>query len=174
MKLIVGLGNPGEKFKKTRHNAGAFIVEYWLKNRNLRNLIFKKKLKAKISLGPNLMVAIPQVYMNESGRIVYEIMKEFKIKPANLLIIHDDADLIIGNYKLQLNRGAAGHRGVQSVIDSLKTKNFWRLRIGIRPVSDERQKAEIFVLKNFSIAERNILKNLLPTLIEEIKKWIQS
>ena len=174
MKLIIGLGNPGEKFKKTRHNAGAFIVEGWLKNQNFNNLILKKKLEAKISLNPDLAAAIPEVYMNESGRAIRKIMKEFKIKPADLLIIHDDADLTTGNYKLQLNRGAAGHRGIQSVIDLLKTKNFWRLRIGVRPAINKlRQKAEIFILKKFAPSEFETLKKTLPDFEAKINEWLK-
>ncbi len=93
--------------------------------------------------------------MNESGKAVKEAMKYFKIKPEEILIVHDDSDIELGKYKISFGRGSAGHNGVQSIINNLKTKNFWRLRIGVRPTTNNRRpttqiKAGDFVLKKIS------------------------
>lgn len=173
MKLIVGLGNPGIKFKNTRHNAGIWITEDWCASRQLTSFSLKKKLEAKILKTPQLIVALSQTFMNESGRTVQKIMKEFKITPKNLLLVHDDSDLMIGTYKLQYNRGPAGHNGVTSVIQAINSQEFFRLRIGIRPlIPDRRPKAESFVLKKFNSSEIAKLKSLLPEIDKSIKEWL--
>jgi len=173
MKLIVGLGNPGIKFKNTRHNAGIWITEGWCASRQLTDFTLKKKLKAKISKTPQLIVALSQTFMNESGQAVQKIMKEFKIIPPNLLLVHDDSDLMIGTYKLQYNRGPAGHNGVTSVIQAINGQKFSRLRIGIRPlIPDHRPKAGSFVLKKFNSSEIAKLKSLLPEIDKSIKEWL--
>ena len=125
IKLIIGIGNPGKKYERTRHNAGFLFIDEL------------ERLKIKITLAKS------QSFMNESGRAVVDLIKFYhptgdlpkgdKIKPENILIVHDDIDILWGNYKFSFGRSSAGHKGVESIIKSLKTKNFWRLRIGIQP-----------------------------------------
>lgn len=173
MKLIIGLGNPGIKFKNTRHNAGIRIMENWCASRQLTGFSLKKKLEVKILKAPQLIVALSQTFMNESGRAVQKTMKEFKITPKNLLLVHDDSDLMVGTYKLQYDRGPAGHNGVTSVIQTIKSQEFSRLRIGIRPlIPDHRPKAESFVLKKFNSSEIAKLNSLLPEIDRSIKEWL--
>ena len=153
VKLVVGLGNPGQDYKDTYHNAGFSFVDYLEKNRQIFNFQFSifKILKS-------------DTYMNESGRFVKRAMKKFGAKPEELLVAHDDSDIEIGSYKFSYGRNSAGHKGVESIIGKLGTKNFWRLRIGIRPISrmghtatglvsrnkPRRVKASEFVLKKIS------------------------
>ena len=173
MKLIAGLGNPGSKYKNTRHNAGAIILENWFKNQNFNNIELNKKIGAKISKNENLTIAFPQTFMNESGISIRKIAKQFNIKPNSILILHDDSDLFVGEYKMHYKRGSAGHKGVESIIDHLKTEDFWRLRIGIRPkTAGARQKAEDFVLKKFGLNELKIITNLVEEVSESIQKWL--
>src|SRR3989344_4538649 len=112
IKLIVGLGNPGKEYEYTRHNAGFLFIDILGNN-------FKNK---------KIILAKTQAFMNESGRAVANLMKSRKIKPENLLVIHDDIDILWGDFKFSFGRSSAGHKGVESVIKTLKTRNFWRLR----------------------------------------------
>ncbi len=120
VKLIIGLGNPGKEYEKTYHNVGILFTDY-----------FKK---CQVS-GVKYQVLKSDVFMNQSGNFVKKTLKKYRIKPEELLIVHDDSDIELGKYKISFGRGSAGHNGVQSIIDSLGTKNFWRLRIGIGKVS---------------------------------------
>ncbi len=132
--MIVGLGNPGKEYEKTRHNAGIILLN---QISNIKNQNDKSKFKnadyfeyLKIN---NILFIKFKKYMNESGVAVKAALKYFKVKPEEILIVHDDSDIEAGKYKISFNRGAAGHRGVESIIKSLKTKKFWRFRIGVRP-----------------------------------------
>lgn len=154
MVLIVGLGNPGEKYEKTRHNIGARIVGE-LKPLNLEGVI----------------LAEPTTFMNESGRAVKSLTTKYKTLTTNLWVIHDDIDLPLGKIKIVKNRGSAGHKGVQSIIDTLGTKDFIRFRIGIKPTTYNSQltTADKFVLKNFTKDEEKILKDAASKIIEAIQ-----
>src|SRR3989344_9267724 len=135
-KLIIGLGNPEKKYRNTYHNIGRIFIKY-LKDQNLYSL-------------PYTLLA-SNTYMNESGRFVAKMLKKYNVEIEELLIVHDDSDLQLGAYKLQSSHGAAGHHGIESIQAALKTNNFWRLRIGIRPSNETvRQKAEEFVLKKIT------------------------
>ncbi|WP_367178545.1 aminoacyl-tRNA hydrolase [uncultured Anoxybacillus sp.] len=171
MKLVVGLGNPGLKFRFTRHNIGALMVEKWAKNSGLNRFVSKNKLAAMASENKKVVLVRPQVFMNESGRTVKKSLKYFKIRPTDLLVVHDDSDLIIGQSKMQLNRGSAGHKGIESIVENLGAKNFWRLRIGVRPANEKiRQKSLSFILKNFSRRERRILEKIQPQIFSKIER----
>lgn len=166
VKLIIGLGNPGKDYEKTYHNAGFLFIDYLIKNQPIPNFQFliSKLLKSG-------------VYMNQSGEFVAKIIKK-KTKPEEILIVHDDSDIEIGNYKISFGRGSAGHNGVESIIKSLKTKNFWRLRIGIRSLEKAsngkrqttRKKASEFVLKKINNKDLEILKNVFKEISGKIIK----
>ena len=150
MILIVGLGNPGKKYEKTRHNVGFMVIDE-LKKKELSNKV--KLLK-------------PEIFMNSSGTAVSNLMSFYKIKPKNLLIIHDDIDLPIGKIRIVKNRGSAGHKGVQSIIKKLGTKDFHRIRIGICPTKSKPKNIERFVLEKFIKSEEKILKNSLKDILK--------
>lgn len=152
-KLIIGLGNPDAQYKNTYHNVGHLFIDY-LENSN-----------------PPAGGLKTDVYMNESGKFVAKAMKKTNAKAEELLIAQDDSDLTIGSYKLSFDRNSAGHKGIQSIMDRLRTKKFWRLRIGIRPKqvkSAVRKKAEEFVLKNIPPANKKILEGVFEKSAAEI------
>lgn len=153
-RLIIGLGNPGEKYRLTYHNVGFLFIDYLKQKDEDKNFIL---LKSK-------------VFMNKSGQAVLKAMRYFQVKPEEILVVHDDSDIELGKSKLSLGRGSAGHKGVQSIIDELKTKNFWRLRIGIgkaglpAEVRLRRTKAGEIVLKKITPADKLILEEVFNEL----------
>lgn len=146
MKLIIGLGNPGTKYEKTRHNIGFMVLDVLIKNEQFDS----KKVK----------LIKPQTFMNNSGQEVKKITDYYKIPAKNIIIIHDDIDLPLGEIKIQQNRSSAGHKGVQSIIDSLGTKDFTRMRIGIRP-EELIQETEKFVIQKFTQEEQDIINETI-------------
>lgn len=163
MKIVVGLGNPGKKYERTRHNAGAWMLSLWQKEKE-ENF-------------PTVLSLFPKTFMNLSGEEVKKIMKLRKISPKNLLVIHDDMDLSLGKIKVSFGSRSAGHNGVQSVIDELRTKDFYRLRVGINPLDKKdqtfrREDPSKFVLQKFTPDECTILANNKKIFFEKIEKFI--
>lgn len=156
IKLVVGLGNPGEEYMNTYHNLGHLFVDYL-------------KSDPKLRVYPNLQKT--NVYMNESGRYIKAALKKYGLRPEEILVVHDDSDILLGNFKLSFGRGSAGHEGVESIIKSLKTNTFYRLRMGIRPppkadlpAKAQRAKAGQLVLKKISPTDRRKLDKLFRTV----------
>ena len=170
MLLIVGLGNPDSKYQNTRHNIGFMILD-----RVRQKLLPVKKskwqeikeLKSLVVKGENFVLAKPQVAMNVNGLAVNRLISNFKLQASSLLVVHDDLDLPLGEIKIVKKRGAAGHRGVESVIKNLGDDDFWRLRVGIgRPLTrvgmglgfrhegDSSKEVVSYVLSTFSRYER--------------------
>ena len=174
MKLIIGLGNPDEKYRRTRHNLGWRIIDQLVLKYKIGALAEEKKFKAALVIGvynnEKTILAKPLTYMNNSGQSVKAISSYYKIPPADILVIHDDIDLVLGDMRLQKNRGAAGHKGVQSIIDHLKTKDFSRLRIGILPQDKESINTEKYVLENFTDAEEEIVSSIIKKAAVEISE----
>ncbi len=142
-RLIIGLGNPGKRYENTYHNVGFLALDYLAENPELAGLKFLKS----------------DVYMNQSGDFVRKAVKKFKIKPAELMIIHDDIDIELGKYKISFARNSAGHHGIDSIINSLGTKNFWRFRIGIGKIrKSTKTKAVNLVLKKIAKSDWEIFK----------------
>lgn len=164
MILIIGLGNPGKQYEKTRHNVGFRIINNLqiCKFANFGKWKIDRQFQAEISEGKiddkKVILAKPQTFMNKSGQAVSAIAKFYKIKPENIWVIHDDLDLPLGKIKIQKSRNAAGHKGVQSIIDNLKTKNFVRFRLGLGAPS--RLSAEKFVLNRFPFSEQKKIKEM--------------
>ena len=159
MILIVGLGNPGKKYEKTRHNIGFLIIDA------LKNSLDSARDK-------EIVLFKPETFMNQSGKAVKILTTKYKIQTTNLWIVHDDSDLPLGTIKISQDTSSAGHKGIQSIIDQLKTQNFTRIRIGIRPTiwPGPRKKAKEFVLKKFAKEEKEIVKKVIEKVIEIIKK----
>lgn len=143
MKLIVGLGNPGDKYESTRHNVGFLVLEHFLKDMepvNKSNFTRDEKLKSEIYMfdyqpksGPleKIILAKPLTYMNNSGMAVSLIARYYKVKPIDIWIVHDELDLPLGFTKIRFGGGTAGHHGLDSILASLGTDKFWRFRMGI-------------------------------------------
>ena len=184
IKLIIGLGNPGPEYENTYHNAGKLMVDYLLKKRvsggKSQNTGFRKKTSGNFEscTAGGLTLVKPTNYMNENGKAVKATLRSFGAKADSILVAHDDGDIEIGGYKVSFGRGSAGHRGAQSVIENLGTKNFWRLRIGIRPSprksalsprkSALRLKAEEFVLKKITDADGKLMCSAFEKAYKEI------
>ncbi|MDP2944497.1 MAG: aminoacyl-tRNA hydrolase [bacterium] len=182
MKIIVGLGNPGEQYKNARHNTGRLILDNLLGDVNWSE---NKKFNALTYKDGDFLFVKPLTFMNESGVSVRKILDYYGLLPKNfgfikkkdvdlqniLTVIHDDLDLNFGDYKIATDSGSAGHRGVQSIIDYLKTKKFTRLRCGIKnDLLRTHVPPDKFVLDNFSGEEKAKLKELSSQLnIKDIK-----
>ena len=139
IKLFVGLGNPGENYKKTRHNAGFWWIDFIAKN---HRLTLKKSSKfigsfAKYDKESDYYFLKPNTFMNDRGLSILALSKYYKIEPEEILVVHDELDIEPGNIKLKLGGGHGGHNGLKSIISSLQSNNFWRLRIGIGHPGDK-------------------------------------
>ena len=164
MKLIVGLGNPGREYEGTRHNTGFMFLDNYLKYKGIDG--FHKKfngmyLKTKIN-GEDAIFLKPQSYMNLSGTVVLEFVNYFKIDTSDILVISDDLDLNIGNYKLKAEGSSGGHNGLKNIEQNISTKNYKRLKIGIS--NDKKVDTINYVLGKFSKEEKEILNNLGDTV----------
>src|SRR6185295_18122964 len=159
IELIVGLGNPGEKYALTRHNAGYWWVDAIAE---AKRAAWKKETRfsgwtTKVEEGGCEFVLLkPSTYMNESGRSVSSIMRFFKIEPDALLVIHDELDLLPGVVKLKKGGGTGGHNGLTDIVDALGTKEFWRLRVGIGHPGDKDLVAD-YVLDKARRAEQDAI-----------------
>lgn len=161
MKLIVGLGNPGQKYSNTRHNAG-FIVVDELHDQNLpKDIIVRKSDKQ----------------MNESGACINVLLHEYKVDPSDLYVIHDDLDIPLGSFKIQFGKGPKKHNGVLDVEDKLGTSDFWRVRVGIenrlRETPDGTKQCfagtgKEYVLQDFSDEERKILDETIKKICKKL------
>jgi len=154
--LVVGLGNPGPQYAKTRHNIG-FIVVDLLAARLGAPFKVHKRSGAEIVSGRlgnrSVVVAKPRTFMNESGRHIGPLAKFYSVSPADVIVIHDDLDIDFGKIRLKLGGGEGGHNGLRSIANALGTKDFQRVRIGIgRPPG--RKDPAAFVLEQFTAAER--------------------
>ncbi len=131
--LIVGLGNPGDRYRGTRHNVGAAVVELLAERAGERLRPSKSscmETPARIS-GKRVLLAVPTTFMNESGRAVSALLRRFPVDPAQLVIVHDELDLEEGRLKIKLGGGLAGHNGLRSIVEHISTPDFARVRIGI-------------------------------------------
>lgn len=163
--LVVGLGNPGENYARTRHNLG-FMVADLLAARLGAKFKAHKRSGAEVSTGRlagrSVVLAKPRCYMNESGRQVGPLAKFYSVPPADIIVLHDELDLDFGRIRLKVGGGEGGHNGVRSVAAALGTKDFQRVRIGIgRPPG--RKDPAAFVLEPFNAAERAEV----PTICEQ-------
>ena len=175
MKLIVGLGNPGYLYARHRHNIGFMCVGHLGK---LYKIGFdRKQASARSGMGAiarnNVILARPQTYMNASGESVSALMKKLNVTPADLTVIHDDLDLPVGKIRLRLGGGSGGHKGIESIIQRLGTRDFNRVRVGIgRPQADSesvKEEAVIsYVLSDFTPEEKEIIDKAIPQACEAV------
>jgi len=177
MKLLIGLGNPGEKYKNTRHNIGREIVACLAVEFNFPGLAFKKSLAARIS-SKNLyneknIIACPETFMNLSGQAAAKLKKFYKIQTEDIWIIYDDLSLPLGSLRVRLAGSSGGHNGVQSVIDYLKTDQVAKFRIGIKPNRTIKINTADFVLKKFARAEQSIIKKTIAKCLKAIDYALQ-
>lgn len=175
MRVIVGLGNPGPAYGKTRHNVGFCIVEALAAEAHANFRRHGLCLRAGASLaGQELILAKPQTFMNHSGQAVAELLSEVGLDDADLrdlILIHDDLDLDLGRVRLKARGGAGGHNGVLSIIDALGTDRFARLKIGIgRPPSGA--DAADYVLSPVASGDRAVLNETMQHALDAVRCWI--
>jgi PTH1 family peptidyl-tRNA hydrolase len=155
MKLIIGLGNPGKKYNHTRHNIG-----FWVLDNYLGNVSWQEKFSAlyyeNIINNEKIIYLKPQTFMNNSGLAVREVCNYFNIKPEEILVIHDDLDMEFGKIKIKMSSSSGGHNGIKSIIENIKSEDFYHFKMGIN--SNKEMDAKDFVLKKFSLKEQLILK----------------
>jgi len=172
MYIIVGLGNPGEKFTNTRHNVGFMALDAFKGKNNFPDFEMSKKYGATISEGTlseeKVLLARPQTFMNESGKAVKALTKN---QPeATIIVIHDDIDLPIGKIKIVEERGSAGHKGVESIIENIGNDGLIRFRVGIG--SPEKVDAMNVVLKKFSPDEQKTINEVLQKTVTALELFI--
>jgi PTH1 family peptidyl-tRNA hydrolase len=148
IKLFVGLGNPGEKYTETRHNAGFWWIDEVAAQTNSKMALDSKffGVTGKLNAKADTWLLKPTTFMNASGKSVAALANYYKISPAEILVIHDELDLPAGSSKLKIGGGHGGHNGLKDIEAALGTKDFWRLRIGIGHPGD-RNEVINFVLK---------------------------
>lgn len=163
MRLIVGLGNPGKQYENTRHNLGFRILDLLASGEQWQDKYDSKFIKFE-----DIILAKPQTFMNKSGEAVKELLKYYPA--AELVVIHDDLDIPLGSLKIQKGSSAAGHHGVESIIQELGSKDFIRIRLGIfnpdsrfpaRPAGGQIPDSNSYVLQKFTDEEEKILKQAL-------------
>lgn len=178
--LIVGLGNPGTEYEDTKHNVGFLVIDALYRNFDT-SAMFKEKwngLSGSISYsGEKLHFLKPQTYMNRSGQSVAKHYSFYKIVPEKLIVVHDDLDMAPGRVKLVKGGGAGGHNGIKSIVSSIGTNDFYRLKIGIgRPGQGDIHRdfpVEKYVLSNLSTEERSILQERYAPIINGMKHLIR-
>lgn len=169
MKLIVGLGNPGIKYKKTRHNIGWRIIEELAHQIEAEQWKMEMRFNAfktqNIINQEKIILIKPQTFMNSSGLSVKSIIDYYKIPIESILIIHDEIDLPLEEIKIQKKRGSAGHKGVESIIEHLGTNSFNRMRVGIKSDKQKTMETEKFVLQNFTSKEEEIIQGVIKKAV---------
>jgi PTH1 family peptidyl-tRNA hydrolase len=178
MKLIIGLGNPGEKYQNSRHNLGFMVVDElarkmlslaktkWVENKKFNSLI--------INYQSSIILVKPQTMMNASGFAVAKMANFYKVKPKDIWVIHDDVDLPLGKIKIRLGGAAAGHHGVESIIQQLGTDKFVRFRLGIgHPGRGNDKLVERYVLRGFASHETSEVRQMDKKAIQALKKALE-
>ncbi len=169
MNLIIGLGNPGKAYANNRHNLGFRCLNYLAKVQGVS--LNQRQCQAQFGIGEvagkEIVLAKPRTFMNLSGRSVSLLMQRFRTTPSNVLVIHDDLDLPLGKIRLQQRGGSGGHKGIESIIAQLGSRDFPRFRVGIgRPQEDE--DAAAYVLSDFSPEERVVIDDAIARVTEAI------
>ena len=172
MKIIAGLGNPGQKYDKTKHNTGFMTMDHYLDEKDLS--LNKDKFeghwtKQKIN-GEDVILLEPQTYMNESGRSVSQVANFFKVDPEDILIIQDDMDMPIGKIRIRANGKSGGHNGIKSIIRDLGTEKFNRLKIGIR--HPKNATVVSWVLTPFNDEQQKLMDDAFDTSVKIIDDFI--
>jgi len=171
VKLIVGLGNPGEEYERTPHNMGFLVVDriasehrVEIRNRQCR------ALTARIQVGDEpVLLAKPETYMNLSGLSVRELVAEYEAKPeADLIVIQDELDFPLGTLRIHTRRSSAGHNGIESIIGALGTQDFLRIRIGVAP-ERKVEDGQGYLLSPFRKADLPVVDEMIDTAAEAVK-----
>ena len=187
IKLIIGLGNPDPEYQNTRHNIGFQFLDYLAKKIDSPDFEFEKKFNASAVKGKIDKVAVllakPHTYVNKSGESAAKIKTFLKIKPTDLILIHDDLDIPFGYFKISFGKSSGGHKGVGSVMKAVKSKEFYRIRIGLanstlkkaRSLSDAKRNILVrdFVLSKFTKKETEAISRLFKEIYERLLETVR-
>ncbi|MDP3963996.1 MAG: aminoacyl-tRNA hydrolase [bacterium] len=180
MILLVGLGNPGNAYEETPHNIGRAIVRRFAENAGLAPFASEERFEALISAGTfrqtRIITALPETFMNNSGQTVARLATFYKIPAKDIWIVHDEADIPLQHVRIARDARSAGHRGVESIIEALGTKDFWRIRCGIKPASPIDMPLEAYVLKKRAIGgetETRIIEKAVLLIASAIDNGIE-
>lgn len=180
MRLVVGLGNPGEKYQNVRHNLGFFALDEYVKKMDSGSWIMDSKFKAEIIKNEDLIFAKPQTYMNNSGLAVKLLATYYKIPTTDVIVVYDELDLPLGKIKVRMGGAAAGHHGVESIISALGTDQFIRVRLGIGNLKTQSAEhkathvsAEKFVLDSFIHSEKSQVKHMIKQAIKALDELLE-
>jgi len=179
MKIIVGLGNPGKEYEKTRHNTGWRVLDALAKklvisNWQLEKKIFNAEIIEKKVNKEKIILVRPLTFMNRSGEAVKTLITNYKLPITNLWVIHDESDLPLGTLRIVKNRGPAGHKGVESIIRRLETEDFVRFRVGvgsdqkINPPAGGLKDQKEYVLEEFKGEEEKLFKEMIEKMAEAV------
>lgn len=177
MKLIVGLGNPGDKYKNNRHNIGFVVVDELLQRLKVKdesdglNFELKSKFDAEIIQSNKYVLAKPITYMNDSGKAVAAISRFYKVKSEDIYIVHDDLDIPLGSYKIQHGKAPKVHNGLLSVEQSLGTNKYWNVRVGVENREVRGNKGVpgvVYSLQDFGPSEREILAQVIEEVVADL------
>jgi len=175
MRVIVGLRNPETRYRGTRHNIGEEVVEMLVSRWGWKLRRGPRGVKAQVAVGRRddraVVVALPKTYMNVSGPAVASLLAYFDAEPSELLVIHDDIDLPFGRLRVHFGRGTGGHNGIRSVVASLGSREFWRLKVGVgRPPG--RMDPAAYVLQRFDAEERPEVDRLVQDAADVAEVWL--
>ncbi|MBM4145394.1 MAG: aminoacyl-tRNA hydrolase [Nitrospira sp.] len=167
MWLIAGLGNPGRKYERTRHNVGFMVIEEFACRNNI-DLRDKKtfRIGRGSADGNDILLVKPLLYMNLSGHVIQDMLRKFSIEPANLIVIHDDLDMETGKLRIRKTGSSGGHKGIESIIDNTGSRDFLRVKIGIG--REEGMPAEDYVLRKFRREELAAMKEAIQKAADVI------
>ena len=171
MKIIIGLGNPGEEYVLSRHNAGQMLVDKISeKHAELTSYGWRRRNNIMVWDSPGLvLVKSAGIFMNESGRIIRELLDKYQVSQGSLYTAHDDLDIRLGEYKTQFGKGPKEHGGVNSVAAALGSEDFWRVRVGVdNRDPGSREAGESYVLKRFTVEELKIVREVLEKITNEV------
>lgn len=171
LQVVVGLRNPGAEYEGTRHNIGYQALVELADRQGLRLKRGPLRVRCQVARSPQVILAAPMTYMNESGRAVGSLLSYFKALPTDLLVLHDDIDLALGRLRLQVGGGSGGHNGIKSLERALSGGEFSRLKIGVGRPPGSRQAAD-HVLARFTPGEREEAVALVEDAAEVAELWL--
>ncbi|HPJ17152.1 MAG TPA: aminoacyl-tRNA hydrolase [Candidatus Woesebacteria bacterium] len=170
MNIIIGLGNPTKDYQHTRHNLGQDILKAYAQAVD-QKFTHQAKTQSYLFNYRQNTFAYPDCYMNLSGYPVQKLLAFFKLNPQNLIVIHDDLDLPVGEWRYQFDRGPAGHNGIKSIIEQLGTQSFWRFRVGIGKPTNQIP-IEDYVLQPFTPEEKLVIASVTDKIVTELKNLL--
>jgi len=177
MKLIVGLGNPWKKYEETRHNIGFVALEKFVVAEKLWGFVYTEKYGAELLEvvigGEKILFVKPMTFMNMSGWPVAKLANFYKVVPENILIVHDEIDLIFGKIKSKVWWSHAGHNGLRDIIGKLGSRDFHRVRIGIGRSENEYMSVTDYVLGKFSKKESEVMEDHMFEIFERIDSYLK-